>query len=386
MFNKENSQTERENLFKEVQSKRIKRQRWIGFGFEMVTIILAIISIAFSILGPGFSKFGLNVILYGLPLIFVILAIFRVRQIILEGRNENRYKYYFWSSEISKSLLTSLKRTHFAKTTAILQTTYSHMPDWHPTNICDNVLVYDIHEHLRRICIGLKELIVNLAPDEFNDDMVTVDIAFEYPSDAMLGPNGSTNRCSIEEEQESLLRQNTEKKQDEGEDKPGWKIITSGDHTSNRVFLHNYLVDYGSFYSYLAGQGYKFENDKATLEKNNHYIWTSKDREYNRIGSIVGVVIELRNDDPEVAFVRAYLTISTYGRRLVEETDELDIESFQRIFKETVINYYKTIIESELAQMFIRHGIREGFIDRQTGQLYLKSTCSKSHQDLVGQY
>ena len=369
MFNKENSQTERENLFKEVQSKRIKRQRWIGFGFEMVTLILAIISIAFSILGPGFSKFGLNVILYGLPLIFVILAIFRVRQIILEGRNENRYKYYFWSSEISKSLLTSLKRTHFAKTTAILQTTYSHMPDWHPTNICDNVLVYDIHEHLRRICIGLKELIVNLAPDEFNDDMVTVDIAFEYPSDAMLGPNGSTNRCSIEEEQESLLRQNTEKKQDEGEDKPGWKIITSGDHTSNRVFLHNYLVDYGSFYSYLAGQGYKFENDKATLEKNNHYIWTSKDREYNRIGSIVGEVIELRNDDPEVAFVRAYLTISTYGRRLVEETDELDIESFQRIFKETVINYYKTIIESELAQMFIRHGIREGFIDRQTGKL-----------------
>lgn len=105
MFNKENSQTERKNLFKEVQSKRIRRQRWIGFGFEMVTLILAIISIAFSILGPGFSKFGLNVILYGLPLIFVILAIFRVRQIILEGRNENRYKYYFWSSEISKETL-----------------------------------------------------------------------------------------------------------------------------------------------------------------------------------------------------------------------------------------------------------------------------------------
>ena len=118
------------------------------------------------------------------------------------------------------------------------------------------------------------------------------------------------------------------------------------------------------------------------MEKENHYIWTSKDREYNRVGSIVGDVIELRNDDPEATFVRAYLTISTYGRRLVEEEkDELDLNTFQRIFRENVINYYKTIIESELAQMFIRHGVREGFINRQNGRLYLKSDCPKSRHN-----
>lgn len=118
------------------------------------------------------------------------------------------------------------------------------------------------------------------------------------------------------------------------------------------------------------------------MEKENHYIWTSKDREYNRIGSIIGDVIELRDDDPEVTFVRAYLTISTYGRRLVEETDELDLDTFKQIFKENVINYYKTILESELSQMFIRHGVREGFINRQTGRLYLKSDRPQSQQNV----
>lgn len=181
----------------------------------MVTLFFAVISTAFSIQGPGLNSFWNNAVLYGMPLIFIFLAIVRTWQNILESRNENQYKYYFWSSEISKLLLTALKRTRFAKTTAILQSTYGHMPDWHPANICDYFLVYDVHEHLRRICIGLKEIIVNLAPDEFNDDMVTVDIAFEYPSDSTLYPKGSAIPCDIENiqrDRRSLKRKRRKKK------------------------------------------------------------------------------------------------------------------------------------------------------------------------------
>lgn len=381
MFRKRKNKKERKELFKEVQSKSIKRQRWIDYVSEMIALILAIVSVGLSFFSCKLDHSWKAVILAALLFVF-IWAFVRLRFVCLQNRNEKRYKYYFWSSEISKLLLTSLKRTHFAKTTAILQSTYGHMPEWHPTSICENVLVYDVHEYLRRICIGLKEIIVNLAPDEFNDDMVTVDIAFEYPSDSMLCSKGSMIPCDIERGQGDRRFLESKKQKEDDNKKPGWKIITSGDHTSNRVFIHNYLNDYGSFYSHIAGQGYVFGNDKASLEKENHYIWTSKDREYNRVGSIVGDVIELRNDDPEATFVRAYLTISTYGRRLVEETDELDEDTFQRIFKENVINYYKTIIESELAQMFIRHGVREGFINRQNGRLYLKSDCPKSQHDL----
>ena len=263
MFKKRKNKKERKELFKEVQSKRIKRQRWIDYASEMIALILAIVSVGLSFFSLKLNCCWKIGILAFLLIVFFFWAFFRAKRIAFENQSENRYQYYFWSAEISKLLLTSLKRTHFAKTTAILQSTYGHMPEWHPISICENVLVYDVHEYLRRICIGLKEIIVNLAPDEFNDDMVTVDIAFEYPSDSMLCPKGSMIPCDIERVQEDRRFLENKKQKDEDDSKPRWKIITSGDHTSNRVFIHNYLNDYGSFYSHIAGQGYVFGNDKG---------------------------------------------------------------------------------------------------------------------------
>jgi hypothetical protein len=69
------------------------------------------------------------------------------------------------------------------KTSYILQSTYEKDPNWHPINYSENILVYDVHEHLRKICIRFKKLVVSLALGEFNDDKVTVDIAYRYPSE-----------------------------------------------------------------------------------------------------------------------------------------------------------------------------------------------------------
>ncbi len=80
-------------------------------------------------------------------------------------------------------------------------------------------------------------------------------------------------------------------------------------------------------------------------------------------------VVDLKNDNPEKVFVRVFLTITTYGRKFVEKTDLLDEKTFKKLFKETVINSFKTIIETELAQMFIRHGINNYFIDRHSGKI-----------------
>lgn len=287
---------------------------------------------------------------------------------------ESDYTYYEQSKKISTALLASIKRTDFDKTCSILQSTYGHVPYWNPINYCRNVLVYDIHQHLRNICIRLKELIISLAPDEFNDDTVTVDIAFTYPSDSrMEKTGGDANQCAIADEVEPDLTERSE-----------WKIITSGDHTSSDNSLHNFLDEEStSFYNYLKKEYYAFYNNKKTAASQNHYIWSKKDEEYERIGSVVGKVIELKNDMPEITYVRVLLTITTYGRRLVEDTDPLDVEKFKHLFTETVMNNYKSLIEAELAQMFIRHGIRDKYIDRRTGKLMLSPlNAPKNRQTL----
>lgn len=277
---------------------------------------------------------------------------------------ENNYIYYAESKKISTALLVALKRTDFDKTTAILQSTYGHVYEFHPMDYCKNILIYDIHQHLRTICIRMKEMIISLAPNKFNDDMVTVDITYRYPSDQCFKQYPIDGmRCDIEKLQTISLGSSAE-----------WRIITSGDHTSSGNSIQSFLLpDQTTFYNYLDEKKYHFGNDKRDLANENHYSWSKKDEEYGRTGSIIGKVILLKNDTPETPFVEVYLTITTYGYKLVEENDPLSVEEYEKLFKETVINSYKTLIETELAQMFIRHGIRDHFIDRSTGRIIYRS-------------
>ena len=373
----------------EMKYNVVRRQRWetglnvvSAFGLSVVSILLAFEqedSITF--LGIYVS---LTVVFAAMGVTSIILYLLNIENI---KKYQEDYNYYSESKKISDALLTAVKRTGYAKTTSILRSTYGTVPNWHPIDYCKNVLVYDVHEHLREICVKMKELIVDLNPQEFNDDMVTVDIAFEYPSDVEFINNkiGQLNKaedeaicsrdcmntlddCTIVCLTEKLNRKNNCKKSSEK-----CKVITSGDRTFSNGKLHRYLDDENSFYQYLNTHGYSFCNDKSKLADKNHYIWSSKDYEYGRIGSIVGTIIELKNDNPEKVFVRVYLTITTYGRMLVNDEDILDEEKFERLFKETVINCYKTIIETELAQMFIRHGINNCFINRHTGELVGKN-------------
>ncbi len=320
-----------------------------------------------------------------LIIIFLIMGVASIALLVWNMFSCRKYRkdyyYYVESKKISDALLTAVKRTSFAKTNSILRSTYGTVPKWHPIDYCKNVLVYDVHEHLRDICIKLKEVVVDLAPEEFDDDMVTVDIAFEYPSDKEFILNRKNEIKSKSAETHSSsdaknddLECNLDLKLKKLSEKENsalerWKVITSGDRTSSRVNLHSYLSEKDSFYNYLQENGYFFCNDKMELVKDNHYIWSSKDKEYDRNGSIAGVVIELKNDNPEKVFVRVFLTITTYGRKFVEKTDLLDEKTFKKLFKETVINSFKTIIETELAQMFIRHGINNYFIDRHSGKI-----------------
>lgn len=368
-----------EKAYKEIKNNISKRSGIATIVSTIVALWFSLISIIHDILTDKMNicPWLRFLIFYVPPILLSVWGIYLLFKNYCNAKNfEDGYNYYCESKKVSTALLAAIKRTNFSKTCSILQSTYGTVPNWHPTNYYKNVLTYDVHQHLRNICINLKELIVDLAPDEFNDDMITVDLAYTYPSDDKFKKITSYKSACKNKKKYSFstlcgCKDNNVARtyKDSCPNPEVWKIITSGDHTSSKVNLHLFLNNSNSFYSHLAGQGYVFCNDKQQLEKENHYIWTSKDNEYDRIGSAIGTVIELKNDNPETVFVRAYLTITTYGRKLVKEGDPVDEERFEQLFRETVINSYKTLIESEFSQMFIRHGIKEHYIDPLTGKL-----------------
>ena len=362
----------KQKMVREMRHKQKYRELWATCLGAVSSLFLAVVSILLAT-PCSYTDFCANRPVRLLMIVFFLVFV-GLAAIVLPIYNyfkfrdfESDYTYYEQSKRISTALLTALKRTDFDKTCSILQSTYGNVPDWNPIDYCQNVLVYDVHQHLRNTCIRLKELIISLAPDEFNDDTVTVDLAFTYPSDEKLrNHERNADQGSIVDRAES-----------DSAEKPVWKIITSGDHTSSDNSLHNFLEkENTSFYNYLKKEYYAFYNDKETAALQNHYIWSKKDEEYGRIGSVVGKVIQLKNDVPEMTYVTVLLTITTYGRRLVEDTDPLDVERFKHLFTETIMNNYKSLIEAELAQMFIRHGIRDHFINRRNGKLIMQQKQS----------
>lgn len=374
------TQKSKKDIAKELKVKKYKKE-------IIVSILTSFSSLVFSC--ASFVR-AIDTeqrdVLFWLFVIFSFIAFFvSIYSFVLLCSNYRQIKkyqkelnYYSESKRISDTLLTAIKRVEFEKTSSILRSTYGTVPKWHPINYNENVLIYDVHEHLRKICVEIKQMIVSLAPDEFNDDMVTVDIAFNYPSDnQFIVLENKMNDATTERTCSCVIR---------NEQTDGHKIITSGDRTSLDVHLHTYLNDKGSFYHHLNKVGYEFANNKEELTKENHYLWTTKDNEYKKIGSIVGSVVQLKNDNPELTFVSAYVTVSTYGRRFIEDSDILDIDTFEKLFKATVINSFKTIIETELAHMFIRHGIRNHIIDKETGRMELKPSCDKRGQEVPCMY
>ncbi len=238
------------------------------------------------------------------------------------------------SEKLSSAMLKVEQRTNAYKTRHVLQITYGSIPQWHPFDYQDNVLVYDVHEQIRTILLELKNAIISITP-ELDADAVTVDLVYCYP-DTNYDGKLPADKNKLDE----------------------WRLITSRDGSSMNYKVHDFLSSRESFYFHLDQNNYVFFNDKSELER--YYIPSGKDQEYGRDGSVVGLSINVKNDVPESVLVKAMLTISTYGRKLNEKGDPVKEDVYKKLFKKNILNGYKSLLESELSQMYIRHMIREG--------------------------
>ena len=248
---------------------------------------------------------------------------------------------------LSKATLLAQQKSNEAKTRNILQLTYGRVPEWRPFNFRKNVLVYDIHEQLRTLLVEIRDSVLALS-DETDSDKVTVDLVYCYPDDNYSGRLPEPSLHYGNEQPENA-----------------WRLITSGDASCINYTLHDFLRSNESFFFRLDQENFVFINDKKTVSR--YYIPSGKDQEYDGVGSIVGMTINIKNDAPESVLVKAMLTITTYGWNLLDKKSLIKEAEYREIFKQNVLNGHKSLLESELAQMYIRHAIKDGNMCPHTG-------------------
>lgn len=315
----------------QLKYKNLVKYPWIAALTEAVFIITSFVLAAQEFFRWQIERDSwVSWLIFGFWLFAIVL---KIRILVSNHTTMADFRRLQLSEELSASTLLAQQHANEAKARAIQQITYGHVPEWHPIDFHENVLVYDVHEQLRTILIEIRNAVLAYAK-KTDFDMVTVDLAYCYP-DAIYNGALPTSR----------------------EDSSAWKIITSGDSSCTNYKLHDFLGSAESFYSHLDRNNYVFFNDKKAV--NRYYLPSGKDHEYGGIGSIVGMAVSLKNDAPESVLVKAMLTITTYDWKLCSDDSEVSEETFKDVFKQKVLNGYKSLLKSELAQMYIRHIIRD---------------------------
>lgn len=334
-------------------------------------------------------------------------------------------------NQIYNLIFQSLQEANSEKTVETLRYTYGEVCEWNPIDYTKNWLAYDVHSRIRAILGNLQNVVINIAPDRFNDKNVSVDLVCCYAEDA---PE------AVELPIVGSSQQNTSST-NKGKNKP-WKLISSPDLSGNHRKTIEYLADPFSFYTFISFFGSWFANNKykkqSFAEKTTNQVSKSgtalinsfqgqlfsqikiadpsmssedqekvkkmiqefvdngvffrpdvKDLECAKCnstkklldGSAIGTTICVRNDNPEHVLVKSILTINTYGEPIhVPKKDDptyaekgldedgLSEEDYEKLFLSQILCSYSTLIASELSQMYIRHQLKENKIDPHSGK------------------
>lgn len=335
-------------VHKEAEKKKNKimqRNKRNDVVIEIILAIITVISVPSTILSlkEDVEKYGL-MIMCGAMIIMIVVAAFLF--IFFKRKIANIKKSYISEAEyireqkinqINRGVFESLNKSSSSKVREIFRYTYGKVPEWNPINYRDNVLVYDVHEQIRSILISIEQVVISIGNQQFVLDHLSNKESFFTLVDC-CGTVYKNNKYS-----------NIERYQADTVEKRLGKV-------DNNIF---------------------FVKDVRDLER-------SKLGECK--GTAIGTVINIRNDNPENIFVKAILTINTYGESIFSsssgngygklERDKfyLTEDDYHDIFCDTILSTYTKLLETELAQMYIRHSIRNGFICPYSGRKIPKLT------------
>ena len=298
--------------------KEITKQYLKSIFFTICPFVIPLIFMIPDTIINRISQFVIVFLLLCIDIYFVLL-LSKQDAILLYKSEEilfNNKKY-----RISQSILNRLSNCEKIKGGFIKDETYKVHYDYN-----ENILLYNPHRYLERICEEIKSLISDITGIEL--EYISVSFIYQYPTYS--------------------------------DEWSGWQWITGKDPTSS-FDLNELIQRPDSYYHYLVSNNItaSFENDKTNLIPQ-HYWVGEKDKRHNTYGSISSHKMSFRNNNS--TFCSGYLTISTYGKKFYSNLDDNNFKSaneFEQILFDLVIPPFRKIIETELGFLYMRHQYRE---------------------------
>lgn len=298
--------------------KEIKKQYLKSIFFTIFPFVIPLIFIIPDTIINRTSQFVIVSLLLCIDIYFVLMlskqdaiSLYKSEEILF---NNKKYR-------ISQSILNRLSNCEKIKGGFIKDETYKVHYDYN-----ENILLYNPHRYLERICEEIKSLISDITGIEL--EYISVSFIYQYPTYS--------------------------------DEWSGWQWITGKDPTSN-FDLNELIRKSDSYYHYLVSNNIaaSFENDKSNLIPK-HYWVGEKDTRHNTYGSISAHKMSFRNNNS--TFCSGYLTISTYGKKFYSTLNNDNFKSaneFEQILFDLVIPPFRKIIETELGFLYMRHKYRE---------------------------
>ncbi len=254
--------------------------------------------------------------------IYFVLKISREEALLLYNSKNAIFDNKKYS--ISQSVLNRVSNCERIKGGFIKDETYKVHYDYN-----DNILLYNSHRYLERVCDEIKSLISDITKIEL--EYISVSFIYKYPH------NSNDN---IWDE---------------------WNWITGKEPTMS-LNLTELINKPDSYYHYLISNDIStsFDNDKGKLIPERHYWAEERDKRHKEYGSISAHKMSFRNNNS--TFCTSYLIISTYGKKFYSEIDNDVFSSekeFEQILFDLVIPPFRKIIETELGFLYMRHKYRE---------------------------
>lgn len=297
--------------------KEVVKQCLKSIIFTIAPFLIPLIFMVPDIIINEFAKGIIVVILLFVDIYFVLL--FSRRDAITIYKSEKNL-YDYKGVRISRSIINRLSNCEKIKSGLIKDETYKVHYDYK-----ENILLYNPHRYLERVCDEIKSLISDVTGIEL--EYISVSFIYHYPVYS-----------------------------DKWSD---WQWITGKDSSAS-LTLDELIRKPDSYYHYLISNNIpaSFENDKGKLIP--HHYWTGeRDIRHNIYGSISSHKISFRNNNS--TFCSGYLTISTYGKKfysclsgdLFTSEDE-----FEQILFDYIIPPFRKLIEAELGFLYMRHKYR----------------------------
>lgn len=127
-----------------------------------------------------------------------------------------------------------------------------------------------------------------------------------------------------------------------------------------RAHLRELLKEGSALYQVINSRTYFYANDKVQAIENKTYLPDRRDKTNNGVGSIIcwEVSTEIEgNTDDERFPLRMIISISTYGRKLIET--DLSAQKIDEVYKEVIEKMILNQFKGELTENLIWYGLQK---------------------------